>query len=606
MPSPLSELLRTAPVPRVLLLLAAAAVSVYVGFLAFSPQRAQTVVHDWGYYLIAATFGWFLLALFRLWRERRTPPPATAAASWRGCWQQLRMWMMRPAVLAVAGMSTLCVIAERPREKILYDEQVIQATAMYMHHTRQVSTVVRGYDVNGVFLPLTHYLDKRPYFFALLLSLLHDVTGYRLANAYVLNAILTVLTLALLYVVVRRLTGPPGGILAVLLFGTLPLLAQNTSGAGIEVLNLAMILLCVWLGMLAAERPTETALGAFVLAVVLLTQVRYESALYVVACALVFAGIWRRTGRLLLPWAAVVAPLLLIPIPLLQLVLSANRVMWDLPENLDSRFGLMHLGSNLEHAARFLSSFSREHPNSPLLVLLGVAGAAGCGWWALRHPDRLAAAPDRWAAASFTLVILGNFGLLMFYFWGELDDPMVSRLALPLYLLLAGCAAVGLGFLDRFRPATRWGIVAALAALPLSYGRATPLHLYSSQNLTAAELQWEQDWLAARGPGARLVITNKSSLPWMLRQEPALLISNIRDRQSQLAFHLHEGTFTEILVMQRLRATTPLGQFAVDPADRLPEVYELETLAEKRFGASLDRISRLRAVRVPAPEKPAP
>ena len=50
----------------------------------------------------------------------------------------------------------------------------------------------------------------------------------------------------------------------------LPLLAQNSSGAGMEVLNLAMILFSLWLGMLAAEQPSETRLGGFVLAVVLL------------------------------------------------------------------------------------------------------------------------------------------------------------------------------------------------------------------------------------------------------------------------------------------------------------------------------------------------
>ena len=594
----MAALVRTAPHRRVLLTLTSIVGSIFLGFLAFSPAQAQNVVHDYGYYLIIFTFGWLFLCLVRVWRESRAAPGAVHTKPWWGGWSQPPMlWV----ILVVAGTSVLCVIAEPSQEKILYDEHVIEATAMHMHFTRNVSTVVRGYDVNGVFIASNFYLDKRPYFFALLLSLVHDVTGYRLANVYWLNAGLTAFTLTLLFVISQRLANLRAGIVAVLLLGTLPLLAQNSCGAGMEILNLAMILLSLWLGILAAEQPSEARLGAFVLAVVLLAQSRYESALYVVAAALVLAGVWWREKKVVLPWAAVVAPLLLVPIPLLQLVLSANRVMWDLPQNLDSRFGLVHLRPNLEHAGIFLSSFSRELPNSPVLVFLGLAGIAGCGWLVGRRPARMFLTPARWVAASFALVILGNLGLLMFYFWGGLDDPMVSRLALPLFALFACCAATWLGYLDRFRPATRWGITAALVALPLSYGQATPLHLYRSQNLTAAEIRWEKSWIAKRASGARLVITNKSSLPWLLQREPALLLYNARAHPVQLAFHLREGTFAEILVMQRLRATTPQGDYAVDPGDKMPDEFLLEPLAEKRFGTTLDRISRLTAVELPAP-----
>jgi hypothetical protein len=595
-----AALARTAPRLRVLLTVASVVAAIFLGFAAFNPVQAQAVVHDYGYYLITFTLGWFVVHLVRIRRE--TPrEPVTDAAPGQSGW---RIWLQAPrrwAVLAIAGTSLLCVIAEAPREKIIYDEYVLQATAMHIHFTRNVSTVVQGYEVNGVFLPTRYYLDKRPYFFALLLSLVHDLTGYRIANVYWLNAALTVGTLAMLFVVARLLANFSGGILAVLLLGTLPLLAQNTSGSGMEVLNLAMILFSIWLGILAAERPSEARLGAFVLAVVLLAQTRYESALYVFAVMLVLVGIWWREKKVILPWSAVAAPLLLIPIPLLQLVLYAHPIMWDLPKNLDSRFGVTHLGNNLKHAVSFLANYSREKPNSPLLVGLGVAGVAGICWLVARRPARFFASPARWVTASFALVLLGNLGLLMFYFWGELDDPMVSRLALPLYALLACCAAAWLAFLDTKRPATRWGIAAALIAVPLTYGRLTPLNLYTSQNVLEAEIRWEKSWIAAREPGSRFIITNKSCLPWLLQHEASIFLPGAPARAAQFAFHLREGTFVEVLVTQRLRATTPRGDFAVDADDQLPAGFKLEPLAEKRFGATLDRISRLTAVTVPVP-----
>lgn len=597
-PSPKSEsawqaLVRSAPRLRVLLTLACACAAIYLGFVAVKPAQAQTLVNDYGYYLITFTFGWFVVHLVRIWR---TSPVCAGPAPWSGWLQPSRRW----AVIAIAGTGILCIIAEAPREKIIYDEYVLQATAMQIHFTRKVSTLVQGYDVNGVFLPTQYYLDKRPYFFALLLSLVHDLTGYRTTNVYWLNAALTFFTLAMLFVVVRRLANYSGAILAVLLLGTLPLLAQNTSGSGMEVLNLGMILLSLWLGLLAVEQPDATRLGAFVLAVVLLAQSRYESALYVFPVIAVLAGIWWRGRRVILPWAIVVSPLLLVPIPLLQRVLYARPVTWELPQNLDSRFGLVHLGNNLRHAVAFLTTFSREKPNSPLLVLLGVAGIAGLVFLLVRRAARRPVTPALWVVALFALVVAANLSLLMFYFWGELDDPMVSRLALPFYTLLAGCAAAWLAVLDARRPATRWGIAAVLVAVPLTYGRATPLHLYTSQNVIEAELRWENAWVAGRAPGPRFIITNKSCLPWLLQHEASIFLPAARDRAAQLAFHLREGTFTEVLVMQRLRASTPQGDFIIDADDRLPEGFQLQLLTEKRFGATLDRISRLTAVNPPS------
>jgi hypothetical protein len=66
-----------------------------------------------------------------------------------------------------------------------------------------------------------------------------------------------------------------------------------------------------------------------------------------------------------------------------------------------------------------------------------------------------------------------------------------------------------------------------------------------------------------------------------------------------------QGTFREIFVAQALRPTTPGGKFGVDPDDVMPENFQLETLAEKRFGGRMARLSRLVAVGPEPPKPPA-
>jgi hypothetical protein len=66
-----------------------------------------------------------------------------------------------------------------------------------------------------------------------------------------------------------------------------------------------------------------------------------------------------------------------------------------------------------------------------------------------------------------------------------------------------------------------------------------------------------------------------------------------RTRGPAIAWHLHEGTFREVLVVQAMRPTTAAGDLGVDPEDVLPDSFHLQTIAEKRFGLRWDRISRL-------------
>src|ERR1019366_1179143 len=98
-------------------------------------------------------------------------------------------------------------------------------------------------DFNGTWLPIDTFLDKRPYFFTFILSLVHDLTGYRMANVFFLNGALTAAFLSLAYWFCRELTSRAGGLLVVVLLVTMPLFGQNAACAGMEMHNLVMLVL---------------------------------------------------------------------------------------------------------------------------------------------------------------------------------------------------------------------------------------------------------------------------------------------------------------------------------------------------------------------------
>jgi hypothetical protein len=77
-------------------------------------------------------------------------------------------------------------------------------------------------------------------------------------------------------------------------------------------------------------------------------------------------------------------------------------------------------------------------------------------------------------------------------------------------------------------------------------------------------------------------------------------------RGPQIAYHIHEGTFKEVLVAQALRPTSAQGDRGVDPEDVVPDGFHLVPIAEKRFGGRWARLSRLVAIDEVPPVKPAP
>ena len=306
----------------------AAVLALYVGYVAVPPIQAGHMIIKWGYYYILAVFSLFVFyAAEALALEARGVEGSGPAGP-----GLRRAPRSRPGTL-------VAVWSDSFRHKILYDEFVIQGTAYEMHATKQVSTILRAYNLWGTWLPIDFYLDKRPYFFPFLVSLLHDLTGYRVANMFALNVACAAALLGLLYWFARELAGRAPALLAVALMALLPLFGQNATGAGMDLHNLTMIALCACLGVLYLRVPTEDRLSLFVLGAVLLTQSRYESVIFVgpVACV-VLAG-WLRAGRAVLSWPAVLAPLLLVPYAWHSRVLASEPIFWQLQEGQTSAFG---------------------------------------------------------------------------------------------------------------------------------------------------------------------------------------------------------------------------------------------------------------------------
>ncbi|MCC5022522.1 MAG: glycosyltransferase family 39 protein [Candidatus Synoicihabitans palmerolidicus] len=555
--------------------------AVGVGFSYFTPAEAGELVRQYGYYAIPGTLLWFGVMLRHEMPDVSTWMRNRSRQEWR--------WL-----LGLVG--ALCVVAWATFPfgyKILYDELVLQATSWNLHKLREVGTMVRGYEIEGVFLPMFVYLDKRPYFFALVVSLVHDLTGFRESNAFLFNAGLLPVVLGLFYAIARRVSSAQVAWAGLACFGASPLLAQNANGAGMDLLNLLMVLLSMLLAARYLERPNAQRLSVLLLACVLLAQTRYESLLFVMITVLVVIEGWRRAGKIILPVTAMAAPLLLVPSALHNSYLSGTPVLWELKENMDSRFNWEHIWPNLGHAVNYFFNFGTTTLGSWWLSLvafpsLGWLGCRAVKRW--RTWDRLD--PTLVAVGAFGLAIIANLSLLMAYFWGQLNDPIVSRLILPFTVLMGVAVVMALKRWDTGNGRLAGWIASGALISYLGWGLpATEYH--RNINQLATELAREQRAVSRMAPLSRLILTDKTTLGWLMKGIPALVVDDAESRAEQIQFHLDHGTFKEVLLTQRYRPISPEGGFEMDPRDVISDRFVLEPVWERMQGARLVRISRV-------------
>ncbi len=569
-----------------------ASAALYFGFVHFPVPVALTILRQAGYYVILLTFVLWLMAVWRLAGASETRGPGP---------KRNGQWAAAGLILLLA---LLAVTHEPFRSKILYDEYVLQSTAYNLHFFRDNSAMVRGYDIQGVFLSTDSYVDKRPVFFPFLLSLVHDIAGYRPGNVFGLNTGLFLVALGLIGWIGWKLNDWRGGLLAIGLLGSLPLFAQNATGGGMELLNLCLLLAVILHGAIWLARPDERTLAGLILAVLLLVQSRYESALYVLPAGLVIVLGWWRARRLLITWTVIAAPLLLIPVALQQKVISNTPMMWELHENQTSRFSVAYLEGNLRGAFDFFSATGMTQANSLLIGPLGLLAMVVLGWRLWRQRARLLEiGPLPLSLLLFGAGILAVTGLVMFYYWAALNDPMAARFALPLHLLLVLTIVAVAAWGDR-----KWPVSVVLLGVVAVFilGGSSPkqaYHYYS--HLGNDEIAWEQRVIEARPPGSRLILTNKSTLPWLINRTPAILLDRARVVADRLAEQLHMPDLSEILVTQGARPTSTEGNYQIPPDEVLPAWFHLEPVAERRFGTKLARISRLVAIDLPADYKPS-
>lgn len=429
------------------------------------------------YWLMPLTFGFAGVCFVWRWRVRESSVAVRLREWWPG--------------IVLAIVATLLVFwISPPQMRVQFDETCLVGTSQNMHMQRLAVMTTGSVPSAGEIVLLENMVDKRPTLFAFLVSVAHDLTGYRLENAFAVNGLLLALGLFVLFAATRARLGIWAGLSAPLLVLSVPLTVIVATSAGFELLATVLLLLATVAALAFVDKPSDGRLAAFVGVGVLLAQARYESILAVAMLSMLAAAcVWRRyrpslrVGVLLALCPTLVTPLFL----LMQHAQNPNFT----PEA--GGLALLSLAHFVDHVPPFLTAWFGASIGSALPGWLAILAVF---LWLRRIVLRQASHVDLFAVVPLALTML-----VLAWFYGDVREPTALRLFLPLAwaslipLLLPQVSA---------RPGKLAGMALLVAAIALC---AIRLPYVASGDafpeLRIATLTRELDHLMDRVPGDR-------------------------------------------------------------------------------------------------------
>ena len=406
--------------------------------------------------------------------------------------QWSRQWFARqsPMLLVVLLVTAACALWVPAEMRVQWDETNLLSTSSSMQDVRAAFVATQAAPHQGSVQAFEYMVDKRPPLFPFLVSLLHDLTGFRIQNAFACNLIVLFGLLAMVGIAVRERFDKATGSAAILLMSSVPLLVACTRSAGFELLSAALLTACVAAALDFTRHPSTPRLLWLMGAGLVFSFTRYESA--TVFLALLSYTLWLTKGQW--AWPNVIACLTLFAALLTPIVLQyLHATQRDFYSESDPG-ALVSVSHAVEHLPGLLGELF-----DPSLA----AAFPGILTWLSAIATLILLIQRRVTTTHVVIVlpVLCTTAISLLWFYGDATEPSAQRLYLPIVLL----AALG-GLLWRQvaqSPAITWSVL-ALATLLFgwhlhelregrAFGRLKAASVADAVDSILAKLQPHQD-----------------------------------------------------------------------------------------------------------------
>lgn len=551
--------------------------SVTALMLGFAVPRATITAwfHASGYYFICGTFLFWLCSLL--------PEQPDARRAWA---------FVRRHGLA-AGLAMLLIIGAEltspPQFRILADETNLAAVAFAMYDTQTFHNPIEGLYYFYNFETLNAVWDSRPLFFPFLVAVAHTLGGYRWYNSFVVNALAGGSTLFCFYLLLQRWFSRSFGLLGMILLAAFPLFLLCVTSGGYETVNLLFAILAFLLFDLALTTQASRYLEMLGLTLILLAQLRYESALFLFCLAPALLPFRRRFQYGGATYRALLFPLLLLPIIWQRRIAQIKLMEQTTPA--DIGFSVQAFFANLKPAWDFFTGQQRHYGMIPLLFYGALLGL-GYGLFCLGRDWRTLSGRVRAFTGAAGLALIVEVLLILSLQNGALTLPYTLRLGLIFLPWLVSLAVLLLYAIAGSKPAWRRYLLVGSVAILLFYWPAAGKNDAIRQIIVHREYRLALDFLQRHYPDPNIVVVSDRPGMYTPHRWGAVSFGYANQHAADLRTSLQRHLFQAIIVLQRIN----YADQQPEPATALDASFRLETLFEAQLTAETHvRFSRVRS-----------
>lgn len=297
------------------------------------------------------------------------------------------------------------------------------------------------------------------------------------------------------------------------------------------------------------------------------------------AFAILFWGMWLER-KWIWSYAYLLAPVFLIPYLWRHKIFSLDPDAWQLfdrPEAIEP-FSLAYIPSNLASAYQYWMDGTGLFANAPWVVLLGVTAILMGVFYMRRWTFSSRDSQHEWI---WIFVMAGMFFFYMIYFFGQFDDPIISRFSIPFYLFFALLSAA---VFARLIP--RYGnilllVIATFFLTVFSIPKVSE-HKYSKYYFPGYEWHAIRLFLEDYGPMAGHVLAiDRLPIRWIFEGSSSMTVSRANETPERIKKYL-EANINGWVVFKEIGRTNPqTGEFTAHPFTKAPtDFYKLSDVFE--------------------------
>lgn len=547
------------------------------GLLGMDWSVARWLQAYWGYYFCLSASA--LFACF-VWVELRS----LSGEQWWARYDRMP-WGL---VMALLG-AVLLQLHQPSVMKVYNDEPTHMLTAQMMAAERVAAQPGAGYYEGGELVHVTPEPFYRMYFFPFLVSVLHNLTGERIANGYFLNFCASVLLLLFAFLSGRHLTRcAAGGYFAQLLLVTWPLLSQTATSLAYDVVNLAALAVFFYCSLRYYRQQGAQGLNLAISSGILLAYCRNEGVLFLLALGFLVLLKWQRERRLELTWYVVLSPVFLL-VPLAARVIGAeslSELTRFYPHAQAGAFHVSYFGLNLKRVAGWFFLGNDSALNSLPLSYLGCGALFGIVLFCCRKSTRSwlrGHCPDLPVLLAFAVPVVLQMTLVLFNYWDPVEASAV-RFFLPAGFYLGLLSATGVGLLAYVGgPRVFAGAAILCAGTFWMVGLPKGARAEQTQNSVVGNYaRYCEAWVGAHDDG-RTLYARSSGYLLLLRGYPTILIRELNEEPERMRKLIEQGVYRRILVFHDAVFDGDAGEWTSSaPAFPLSDIWITQRVATTR------------------------